>query len=67
MYLDNLVSGRTIIVIVNTSEIYNFVSMEEARKLGLTLEKRELCINTVNSKAKPIHKVVRDVAVKIES
>lgn len=37
------------------------------RRLGLTLEKGELCLKVVNSEAKPIHRIARDMIIKIES
>ncbi|CAN6472639.1 unnamed protein product [Victoria cruziana] len=67
MHLNILVNGRSTTAMVDTGAMHNFVSVEEAKRLGLTLEKGELRIKAVNSEAKPICGVARDVAVKIEN
>ncbi|CAN6451992.1 unnamed protein product [Victoria cruziana] len=67
MHLDILVNRRSTTAMVDTGRTYNFVSVEETKRLGLTLEKGELRIKAVNSEAKPICGVARDVAVKIEN
>ncbi|CAN6473311.1 unnamed protein product [Victoria cruziana] len=67
MHLNILVNGRSTTAMVDTGATHNFVSVEEAKRLGLTLEKGELRIKAVNSEAKPICGVARDVAVKIEN
>ncbi|CAN6455079.1 unnamed protein product [Victoria cruziana] len=67
MYLDILVNGMSTTAMVDTGATHNFVSVEEAKRLGLTLEKGELRMKAVNSEAKPICGVARDVAMKVES
>ncbi|CAN6458635.1 unnamed protein product [Victoria cruziana] len=62
MYLNILVNRRSMTAMVETCTTYNFVSMEEARCLGLTLEKGELCMKVVNSEAESICGVAQDVA-----
>nr|VVW56505.1 unnamed protein product [Nymphaea colorata] len=66
-YLEILVNGKSTMAIVNMGVTHNFISNEEMRRLGLTLEKGELCMNAVNSEAKPIDGVARHVVMKIES
>ncbi|KAF3780593.1 hypothetical protein EJ110_NYTH38817 [Nymphaea thermarum] len=66
MCIEILVNGRPTISMVDTGATHNFVSVEEARRLDLTLEKGELHMKAVNSKAQPIHGVARDVVVKVE-
>ncbi|CAN6449072.1 unnamed protein product [Victoria cruziana] len=67
MHLNILVNRRSTTTMVDTGAMYNFVSVEEAKRLGLTLEKEELRMKAVNSEAKSICRVARDVAVKIEN
>ncbi|CAN6477302.1 unnamed protein product [Victoria cruziana] len=67
MHLNILVNGRSTAAMVDTGTTHNFVSVEEAKRLGLTLEKRELRMKAVNSGAKPISGVAWDVALKIEN
>ncbi|KAF3771576.1 hypothetical protein EJ110_NYTH60137 [Nymphaea thermarum] len=67
MYLEILVNGRPAMAMVDSGATHNFVSVEEARRLGLTLEKGELRMKAVNSEAQPIHGVARDAVVKVES
>ncbi|KAF3771842.1 hypothetical protein EJ110_NYTH58893 [Nymphaea thermarum] len=66
MCIEILVNGRPTIAMVDTGATHNFVSVEEARRLGLTLEKGELHMKAVNSEAQPIHGVARDAVVKVE-
>ncbi|KAF3776590.1 hypothetical protein EJ110_NYTH47874 [Nymphaea thermarum] len=67
MYLDILVNEKPTMAMVDTGVTHNFVSDEEARRLGLTLENGELHMKAMNSEAKPINRVARDAVVKIES
>ncbi|CAN6470645.1 unnamed protein product [Victoria cruziana] len=67
MHLNILANGRSTTAMVDTGATHNFISVEEAKHLGLTLEKGELHMNAVNSEAKPICGVARDVDVKIEN
>ncbi|CAN6454511.1 unnamed protein product [Victoria cruziana] len=52
---------------VDTGATHNFVSVEETKRLGLILKKEELRMKVMNSEAKPICGVARDVAVKIKN
>lgn len=67
MYLDILINRRFIIAMVDTSIIYNFVSVEEAKRLGLTIENGDLHMKVMNSEAKSIHEMACDMTVKVES
>lgn len=67
MYLDISVNRRPMIIMVVTDATHNFVSMKEVKILGLTLEKEELHMKAVNSKAKSIYRLAQDVAVKVGS
>ncbi|KAF3784921.1 hypothetical protein EJ110_NYTH29203 [Nymphaea thermarum] len=67
MYIEILVNGKPTMAMIDTGATHNFVSVVEAKRLGLTLERRELRMKAVNSEAKPIHGLARDVVVKIES
>lgn len=57
MYQVNLVNKRSTIIMVDAGATHNFILVEEARRLGITLEKGELYIKAVNSKGKSIHGV----------
>lgn len=67
MNLYILVNGKSTTTIVDTGATHNFILVEEMSKLSLTIEKRELCMKEVNSDAKSIYRLARDVIVKIES
>uniref|UniRef100_A0A5K0XDL7 Aspartic peptidase DDI1-type domain-containing protein n=1 Tax=Nymphaea colorata TaxID=210225 RepID=A0A5K0XDL7_9MAGN len=67
MYIEILVNGKPTMAMIDTDATHNFVSVVKARRLGLTLEWGELRMKAVNSEAKLIHGVARDVVVKIDS
>ncbi|KAF3791709.1 hypothetical protein EJ110_NYTH13718 [Nymphaea thermarum] len=67
MYIEILVNRMPTMAIIDTGATHNFVSVVKAKKLGLTLERGELRMKAINSEAKSIHGVVRNVVVKIES
>lgn len=62
-----LVNIRFITAMVDISAIYNFISVEEIRRLSLILKKRELYMKAMNFEVKLICRVACDVATKIES
>lgn len=49
MYVNILVNGRFIIIMMDTSITYNFVLVDDVRKLGLTLKMGELRMKAMNS------------------
>lgn len=49
--------------LVDTDTTHNFVSVKEAKKLGLKVKKGERWAKTVNSKAKLIKELVRSATI----
>lgn len=50
---------------VDTGATHNFISGEEAKRLGLQLAKDTSKMKAVNSEARPIHGVAKDVELRI--
>ncbi|KAL9255314.1 RNA-directed DNA polymerase-like protein [Drosera capensis] len=65
MYVDALIGPYTTRALVDTWATHNFVSLEEARRLGLRFDNEKGMLKTVNSEAKPIHGVAHDVRLCI--
>ncbi|GJU89873.1 putative retrotransposon gag domain, aspartic peptidase domain protein [Tanacetum coccineum] len=51
--------------LVDSSATHNFVAVDEAKRLGINTTKGSRTIKAVNSEAKPIHGVAKDVRAKI--
>ncbi|GKC00386.1 gag-aspartyl protease domain-containing protein [Tanacetum coccineum] len=51
--------------LVDSSATHNFVAVDEAKRLGINTTKGSGTIKAVNSEAKPIHGVAKDVRAKI--
>ncbi|KAF3780099.1 hypothetical protein EJ110_NYTH40041 [Nymphaea thermarum] len=66
MCIEILVNGKPTIAMVDMGATHNFISEKKVGKLGLTRGKGESRVKAVNSEARPIHAIVRDVVVKIE-
>ncbi|GMP28595.1 hypothetical protein CsSME_00004067 [Camellia sinensis var. sinensis] len=54
MYLNAKINGKVTQAIVDTGASHNFINVEEAKRLGLKLDKGQGLMKTVNTKAKPI-------------
>ena len=67
MYLELLLNGRLTKALVDTGATHNFISREEAERLGLQWEQKESRMKAVNSEAKAIYGVARDVPVRIHN
>ncbi|GMP54245.1 hypothetical protein CsSME_00019471 [Camellia sinensis var. sinensis] len=52
MYMDAKINGKATQVMVVTDASHNFIKPEEAKRLGLKLDKDQGLIKTVNTKAK---------------
>ncbi|RVW77954.1 Retrovirus-related Pol polyprotein from transposon 17.6 [Vitis vinifera] len=63
MYVEALVNGKTTKALVDSGATHNFVSEDEAKRLELQASKEEGWLKTVNSTAKPSHRVARGVAM----
>lgn len=63
----HLINGISTVAIVDTSVARNFITIEEARRLGLVLENGKLYMKMMTLEEKSSHGVARDIAMKIES
>ena len=52
-------------MLVNTGASHNFISGEEAARLGLRVEKDSSKMKAVNSEAKPVQGVAKGVGMKV--
>ena len=65
MYVEVHINNKPTCAMVDTGATHNFVSTEEAKKLGLKVSKETGWLKTVNSQARPIHGVARGVEMHI--
>ncbi|XP_068658021.1 uncharacterized protein [Aristolochia californica] len=64
MYIDVCLNGKNTRAMIDTGATHNFISGEEAKRLGLKLEKDVSKMKAVNSEAKPVIGVARSIACK---
>ncbi|KAJ0894123.1 putative nucleotidyltransferase, Ribonuclease H [Helianthus annuus] len=57
--------GNQVRALVDTGASHNFMSIEEARRLGVKFAKGAGAMKTVNTNAKPIHGEAKDVQIRI--
>ncbi|XP_021753565.1 uncharacterized protein LOC110718935 [Chenopodium quinoa] len=65
MYVEVLVNGRRGNAMIDTGATHNFISQGEARRLGLKLIQEGGSMKAVNSAAKPVHGVARNIPTKL--
>uniref|UniRef100_A0A803LKS9 Reverse transcriptase/retrotransposon-derived protein RNase H-like domain-containing protein n=1 Tax=Chenopodium quinoa TaxID=63459 RepID=A0A803LKS9_CHEQI len=65
MYVEVLVNGRRGNAMIDTRATHNFISQGEARRLGLKLIQEGGSMKAVNSAAKPVHGVARNIPTKL--
>ncbi|KAL6269883.1 hypothetical protein ACE6H2_026794 [Prunus campanulata] len=65
MFVDAMVDGKTTRCLVDTGASHNFMSVQEAKRLGCRVLKEEGSMKTVNSTAKPIDGVAHGVKLDI--
>ncbi|KAI5328758.1 hypothetical protein L3X38_028155 [Prunus dulcis] len=65
MFVDAMVNGKTTRCLVDTGASHNFMSVQEAKRLGCRVSKEPGSMKTVNSTAKPIDGVARGVELHI--
>ncbi|GKF14454.1 putative retrotransposon gag domain, aspartic peptidase domain protein, partial [Tanacetum coccineum] len=64
-YVEATIKGVKVRALVDSGVTYNFVADDEAKRLGINTMKGSGTIKTVNSLAKAIYRVAKDVRVKI--
>ncbi|CAL2242261.1 unnamed protein product [Prunus armeniaca] len=65
MFVDAMVNGKTTCCLVDTGVSHNFISVQEAKRLGCRVSEEAGSMKMVNSTAKPIDGVARGVALHI--
>lgn len=65
MYVNLDINGMATIAVVDIGATHNFISREEAKQLGLKLEKDSSKMKAINYEAKPIHNVDKGVGINI--
>lgn len=65
LYVEAHVNGHLAKALIDTGATHNFVSTEVAKRLGLKLSKEKGWLKAVNSQAKPIEGVARNVKIKL--
>ncbi|KAJ0944403.1 putative transcription factor interactor and regulator CCHC(Zn) family [Helianthus annuus] len=64
-YVQANILGNQVRALVDTGASHNFMSIEEARRLGVEFAKGAGAMKTVNTNAKPIHGEAKDVQIRI--
>ncbi|KAK2990721.1 hypothetical protein RJ640_003789 [Escallonia rubra] len=67
LYVEAKLNGKPTQVMVDTGATHNFVTMEEAKRLGLKVVGGEGWLKSVNTNAKPLHGVARQVEMCLGS
>ncbi|GJR39350.1 putative retrotransposon gag domain, aspartic peptidase domain protein [Tanacetum coccineum] len=64
-YMEATINGVKVCALVDTGATHNFVADDKAKLLGINATKGSGTIKAVNSSAKAIHRVAKDVRAKI--
>ncbi|GJT67301.1 putative retrotransposon gag domain, aspartic peptidase domain protein [Tanacetum coccineum] len=64
-YVEATINGVKVRAFVDSGTTHNFMADDEAKRLGINATKRSGTIKTVNSSAKAIHGVAKDIRAKI--
>ncbi|GJU54769.1 putative retrotransposon gag domain, aspartic peptidase domain protein [Tanacetum coccineum] len=64
-YVEATINGVKVHALVDSGATHKFVAVDEAKRLGINATKGSGTIKVVNSDAKPIHGVAKDVRAKI--
>ncbi|GKD32838.1 gag-aspartyl protease domain-containing protein, partial [Tanacetum coccineum] len=64
-YVEATINGVKVHDLVDSDATHKFVAVDEAKRLGINATKGSGTIKVVNSDAKPIHGVAKDVRAKI--
>ncbi|GFS38830.1 hypothetical protein Acr_00g0059690 [Actinidia rufa] len=65
MYVEAKVRGFNTRALINTGASHNFIEVKEAKRLGLQLKEEQGWIKAVNTEARPIYGVARDMRLHI--
>lgn len=65
MYVETHVNGKPTKTMVDTSATYNFVSMDEVKRLKFHASKKGGRLKVVNSTTKPLQGVAREMTINI--
>ncbi|XP_054793649.1 uncharacterized protein LOC129299213 [Prosopis cineraria] len=65
LYADLAIQGKSASAMLDIGASHNFIEAEEAKRLGIQLSKGEGTIKAVNSPAKQVFGIAKDVKVKI--
>ncbi|XP_074306428.1 DNA damage-inducible protein 1-like [Silene latifolia] len=65
MYVEINVNGKATRAMIDTRASHNFVTPDEAKRLGMKLNREGGSMKAVNSKALPIQGVAREVVIKM--
>ncbi|WP_284343926.1 retropepsin-like aspartic protease, partial [Dyella mobilis] len=67
LYVSLIIKRDTSPAMIDTGATHNFLAIEEAKRLGLPIEKRSSTMKAVNSAAKPVHGIVNNVPITMDS
>ena len=65
MHVEATINGKRAQALIDTGASHNFIKVDEAKRLGLKVEKSDGWLKTVNSEAKPLSGVARDVELHL--
>ncbi|KAK8684211.1 hypothetical protein V6N13_040241 [Hibiscus sabdariffa] len=65
LYMDVAINGKATRAMVDTGASHNFISLEEATRLGVKVTGGKGSIKAVNSAAKPIHGIAQEVKTDV--
>ena len=67
LYVQIIINGKQSKAMLDTEASYNFISMEEAKRLGLKLTSKDETLKVVNSTAKLIAGIAKGVPTTLDA